>query len=308
MNVNTQMAVSAKRAAKRAAKRGVSRKGATRLGNKGNKGNKTNRRNTWLVWFKRVALMMTLSGMTFSIVVAVGQLRAVPVGELILTGYTGGDVSDQSIGASKNELLALLEQELDQGFWQVDLLQLKASLESHAWVRQAVIRRQWPNQLVIGIDEYVAVARWNDSYLLSATGDVFLPSQTAVFSHLPLLRVKLIDVEQQQSPTRETIQQAVTWFNQFQKPLTDYGLSVVEQTQSLEGDFSLVLSNGLILVLGADQVVDRFDRFLTLLDGRLMSELDDIKVVDLRYVNGLSVRWRDSIELAQVEVTSSLLR
>ena len=304
MNVNTQMAVSAKRAAKR----GVSRKGATRLGNKGNKGNKTNRRNTWLVWFKRVALMMTLSGMTFSIVVAVGQLRAVPVGELILTGYTGGDVSDQSIGASKNELLALLEQELDQGFWQVDLLQLKASLESHAWVRQAVIRRQWPNQLVIGIDEYVAVARWNDSYLLSATGDVFLPSQTAVFSHLPLLRVKLIDVEQQQSPTRETIQQAVTWFNQFQKPLTDYGLSVVEQTQSLEGDFSLVLSNGLILVLGADQVVDRFDRFLTLLDGRLMSELDDIKVVDLRYVNGLSVRWRDSIELAQVEVTSSLLR
>jgi cell division protein FtsQ len=252
--------------------------------------------------------MMTLSGMTFSIVVAVGQLRAVPVGELILTGYTGGDVSDQSIGASKNELLALLEQELDQGFWQVDLLQLKASLESHAWVRQAVIRRQWPNQLVIGIDEYVAVARWNDRYLLSATGDVFLPSQTAVFSHLPLLRVKLIDVEQQQSPTRETIQQAVTWFNQFQKPLTDYGLSVVEQTQSLEGDFSLVLSNGLILVLGADQVVDRFDRFLTLLDGRLMSELDDIKVVDLRYVNGLSVRWRDSIELAQVEVTSSLLR
>lgn len=304
MNVNTQMAVSAKRAAKR----GVSRKGATRLGNKGNKGNKANRRNTWLVWFKRVALMMTLSGMTFSIVVAVGQLRAVPVGELILTGYTGGDVSDQSVGASKNELLALLEQELDQGFWQVDLLQLKASLESHAWVRQAVIRRQWPNQLVIGIDEYVAVARWNDSYLLSATGDVFLPSQTAVFSHLPLLRVKLIDVEQQQSPTRETIQQAVTWFNQFQKPLTDYGLSVVEQTQSLEGDFSLVLSNGLILVLGADQVVDRFDRFLTLLDGRLMSELDDIKVVDLRYVNGLSVRWRDSIELAQVEVTSSLLR
>ena len=252
--------------------------------------------------------MMTLSGMTFSIVVAVGQLRAVPVGELILTGYTGGDVSDQAIGASKNELLALLEEELDQGFWQVDLLKLKASLESHAWVRQAVIRRQWPNQLVIGIDEYVAVARWNDSYLLSATGDVFLPSQTAAFSHLPLLRVKLIDVEQQQSPTRETIQQAVTWFNQFQKPLTDYGLSVVEQTQSLEGDFSLVLSNGLILVLGADQVVDRFDRFLTLLDGRLMSELDDIKVVDLRYVNGLSVRWRDSIELAQVEVTSSLLR
>ena len=282
-----------------------SRKGATRAGKK------IDVKVAWLLWCKRSALLLVLSAVSFSLMTAVNKLQSVPVGELVLTGYTGGHAA---VGASKDELLALVETQLDKGFWQLDLLELKANLESHSWVRQAIIRRQWPSQLVIGIDEYVAVARWNEDYLLSATGHVFLPSEIAAFTHLPRLKVESFNGDQQEVPNRETIKQAVTWFNQFQKPLTHYGLSVVEQTQLDDGDFSLLLSNGLTLVLGADQVTHRFDRFLILLDGALIKKLDDIEVIDLRYVNGLSVRWRsymdsdESIELAQVEVASSLLR
>ena len=282
-----------------------SRKGATRTSNK------SDVKVVWSLWLKRGALLMALSAVSFSLMTAVDKLQSVPVGELVLTGYTGGH---SAVGASKNELLALVDTQLDRGFWQLDLLQLKASIESHSWVRQAVIRRQWPNQLVIGIDEYVAVARWNKHYLLSATGDVFLPSEIAAFSHLPRLKVASLRADQQQRPSREIIKEAVTWFNQFQKPLTHYGLSVVEQAQLDDGDFLLLLSNGLTLVLGADQLTSRFDRFLTLLDGALIEKLDDIEVIDLRYVNGLSVLWHSHIDsegsraLAQVEVTSSLLR
>jgi len=294
-----------------------SRKGATRAGKKNDV------KVVWSLWLKRSALLIVLSAVSFSLMTAVDKLQSVPVGELVLTGYTGGHAA---VGASKDELLALVDRQLDNGFWQLDLLELKANLESHSWVRQAVIRRQWPNQLVIGIDEYVAVARWNERYLLSATGHVFLPSEIAAFTHLPRLKVESFGSDQQQGAnqganrdtsreaSRETIKQAVTWFNQFQKPLTDYGLSLVEQSQLEDGDFILLLNNGLTLVLGADQVTNRFDRFLSLLDGALIEQLDDIEVIDLRYVNGLSVRWRgyidsdESIELAQVEVTSSLLR
>ena len=282
-----------------------SRKGATRTSNK------SDVKVVWSLWLKRGALLMALSAVSFSLMTAVDKLQSVPVGELVLTGYTGGH---SAVGASKNELLALVDTQLDKGFWQLYLLQLKANIESHPWVRQAVIRRQWPNQLVIGIDEYVAVARWNEHYLLSATGDVFLPSEIAAFSHLPRLKVASLRADQQQRPSRETIKEAVTWFNQFQKPLTHYGLSVVEQAQLDDGDFLLLLSNGLTLVLGADQLTSRFDRFLTLLDGALIEKLDDIEVIDLRYVNGLSVLWRSQMDsegsraLAQVEVTSSLLR
>lgn len=279
-----------------------SRTGATRAGKK------VQDSIAWLLWLKRSALVMTLSAMSFLVVIAVGKVQSVPVGELTLTGYSGGDTveANNEAGVSRDELLVLIEGDLKQGFWQLDLMQLKVNLESHPWVRQAVIRRQWPNQLVIGIDEYVAIARWNEHSLLSATGDVFSPLKIHSFTHLPLFKV-----EQQGNPSHETIKQAVTWFNQFQKPLTHYGLSVVEQAQLLDGDFSLLLSNGSTLILGADKLTHRFDRFLTLLDGALIDELDDIDVVDLRYMNGLSVRWRDSIELAQVDgvaSSTSLLR
>ncbi|HAB56086.1 MAG TPA: hypothetical protein DCE61_06950 [Cellvibrionales bacterium] len=293
MNLNAQLATTSKRRVSR------SRKGATRAGQK------SNVKATGLLWLKRSVLLIALSVVSFSLITAVDKLQSVPVDEVVLTGYTGGHTG---VGASKDELLALVDKQLDKGFWQLDLLQLKANLESHPWVRQAVIRRQWPNQLVIGIDEYVAVARWNERYLLSATGDVFMPSKIAAFTHLPRLKVESLRIDKQERPSRETIKQAVSGFNQFQKPLTHYGLSVVEQTQLLDGDFLLLLSNGLTLMLGADQVTHRFDRFLALLDGELIDKLDDIEAIDLRYMNGLSVRWRDAIELAQVEVTSSLLR
>ena len=306
-NWGMQLAASNQRRASR------SRKGATRAGKK------SDVKVAWSLWLKRSALLIVLSAVSFSLMTAVNKLQSVPVGELVLTGYTGGYAA---VGASKDELLALVNSQLDKGFWQLDLLELKANLESHSWVRQAVIRRQWPNQLVIGIDEYVAVARWNEDYLLSATGHVFLPSEITAFTHLPRLKVESFGSDQQQGAdrdanrdaSRETIKQAVTWFNQFQKPLTNFGLSVVEQSQLEDGDFILLLSNGLTLVLGADQVTNRFDRFLSLLDGALIEQLDDIEVIDLRYVNGLSVRWRgyrdseESIELAQVEASSSLLR
>ena len=293
MNWQMQLAASKQRRVSR------NRKGATRAGQK------SNAKATGLLWLKRSMLLVGLSAVSFSLMIAVDKLQSVPVDELVLTGYTGGHAD---VGASKDELLALVDKQLDKGFWQLDLLQLKINLESHPWVRQAVIRRQWPNQLVIGIDEYVAVARWNEDYLLSATGDVFMPSKIAAFTHLPRLKVESLRINKQQRPSREAIKQAVSWFNQFQKPLTHYGLSVAEQTQLLDGDFLLLLSNGLTLVLGADQVTHRFDRFLTLLDGALIEKLDDIEAIDLRYMNGLSVRWRDAIELAQVEVASSLLR
>ena len=298
-NLSMQLAASNQRRVSR------SRKGATRAGKK------SDVKVAWSLWLKRSALLIVLSAVSFSLMTAVNKLQSVPVGELVLTGYTGGYAA---VGASKDELLALVNSQLDKGFWQLDLLELKANLESHSWVRQAVIRRQWPNQLVIGIDEYVAVARWNEDYLLSATGHVFLPSEITAFTHLPRLKVESFGSDQQQGASRETIKQAVTWFNQFQKPLTNFGLSVVEQSQLEDGDFILLLSNGLTLVLGADQVTNRFDRFLSLLDGALIEQLDDIEVIDLRYVNGLSVRWRgyrdseESIELAQVEASSSLLR
>lgn len=259
-----------------------------------------------LYWVKRLLALMVLLAVFLLLTKAVEQLRSIPVSGVVLTGYSGvstiADGHGSNSGASEQELQTLINESLTRGFWQLDLQELKVALESHPWVRQAVVRRQWPNQLSIGIDEYVAVARWNNVYLLSATGDIFLPAKIKPFTHLPLFKV-----DHQGDADYQMIHQSVTWFNQLQKPLADFGLSVIELTLARSGEFSLLLSNGVTMELGEQDVIRRFSQFLSLLDGPLVGRFANIERVDLRYENGVSIRWRelnslldDEFDLAQV--------
>jgi cell division protein FtsQ len=258
----------------------------------------------WQQLFGRSLLLMFFAALVFAVLVSAREVRAVKVGEVIITGYTANiDSADSDIGASEPQLQALIQDQLDAGFWQLNLQQLKASFESHPWVRKAVIRRQWPNQLLVGIDEYVAVARWNEKYLLSATGDIFEPVNIIPFTYLPLFKV-----EDHAGSELEVIKKSVRWFNTFQKPLAKFDLSVIELTRIRGGDFTLLLSNGMQMELGADQVNHRFERFLALLDGPLADKKRRIEIVDLRYSNGVSIKWReidspldDALELAQMD-------
>ena len=249
--------------------------------------------------FVVLALLVVIASLN-----AVRELRSVEVGEVLITGYSGVG-QDISSGASEKDLTKLMQDLLSEGFWQLDLHQLQAALESHPWVRTAVIRREWPNRLVIGIDEYVAVARWNDESLLSASGEVFTPSNAKTYTHLPLFVVQSPIAPDQQQAGQAQIRRAVDWFNRFQKPLAAHDLSIRELASIEAGDFTLLLSNGMRLKLGAENIEQRFERFLNLLEGALTGKLQSVEVADLRYANGASITWRtidtvfdDSLEFA----------
>jgi cell division protein FtsQ len=62
-------------------------------------------------------------------------------------------------------------------FFSIDLGKAKAAFESVPWVRQAVVRRVWPNQLTVRLVEHEPAALWqgedgNDK-LLNSFGEVF---------------------------------------------------------------------------------------------------------------------------------------
>ena len=279
-----------------------------RRGRRGNGATRAVKRDVsvidWRLWMLRLlsaSLIIALLMVTASVI---HQVRSVEIGDVMITGYSA-DAGMSSSGASEDQLRALIAEQLNTGFWQLNLQQLKVQLESHPWVRQAMIRREWPNRLVIGIDEYVAVARWNERYLLSATGDIFAPKNIKAFMPLPLFVVEGYQADAGPYSQATVIRQSVEWFNRLQKPLANYGLSIRELVSMRGGDFSLLLSNGMQMKLGAVQLEQRFDRFLTLLDGPLSGRARHIETIDLRYSNGVSIQWRsidskwdDELELA----------
>ena len=65
-----------------------------------------------------------------------------------------------------------------------------------------------------------------------------------------------------------------------------------EQIVGIVVQFALTLSNGIEVVLGRDQVTERFDRFVTVYQERLVSRANEVKRVDARYSNGVAVKWK----------------
>jgi cell division protein FtsQ len=73
------------------------------------------------------------------------------------------------------------------GFFRFDVNELKLRLEKHPWVKEASIKRLWPESLSLKLTEYTVIARWNESELLSQGGGVFQPMDLSNLQSLPQL-------------------------------------------------------------------------------------------------------------------------
>ena len=87
--------------------------------------------------------------------------------------------------------------------------------------------------MIIGIDEYVPVARWNDYYLLTTTGDLVMPKSIVLFNYLPML-IDQYGSAQKNFSESDQIKDMITWFNFFQQPLIAQGLNITEQIEQLK--------------------------------------------------------------------------
>ena len=59
-------------------------------------------------------------------------------------------------------------------FFTTDLEQVRTAFEAVPWVRRATVRREWPDQLIVEVEEHEALGTWGeDGRLLSVKGDVF---------------------------------------------------------------------------------------------------------------------------------------
>jgi len=221
-------------------------------------------------------------------VVGIAELRAIPVGEISIHGYSGSDHSNR--GASIDELMAIVVPYQGKAYWGVNLHQLQSDLEGHPWVRQATIFRRWPNNIAIGIDEQFPIARWNSRHLLASSGDLVRVENATLFSSLPRFVTPEVVEEDQ-----EMIRQMVDQYNGLQKILDSQQQKIIELGVSGANDIWLVVSSGTKIELGKKLQVMRLERLVSLIDRQLISGWEKIASADLRYEKGVSIGWADSM-------------
>ena len=229
------------------------------------------------------------------------QRKVVAVSGLLvaLLGFTWHKVKDPNllpINAVKivGEYHQLDRQQLQQtimpyvaeGFFQVDVALIKQQLEQLPWVEQAVIKKTWPDTVVVQITERQAASRWNAQGVISSREHLFYPATDVVINHLPNLH-----------GPEGTHRLVYMEYQQMQKILHPLGVTITQVTLDKRHAWSLDLDNGMHILLGRDDHQDRLQRFKKAYQEVFGSRSRDVTNVDLRYQHGMAVKWRQSQQL-----------
>jgi cell division protein FtsQ len=181
-------------------------------------------------------------------------------------------------------------------FFTANLDVVRSAFEAVPWVRKAAVRREWPNKLIVTLEEHRPLATWGeDGKLVSIKGDVFTANLAEAEEDGELLQFD--------GPTGSE-GEVVERFHDLRAWLAPIGLTPSVLRLSDRYAWTVQLNNGMTVELGREQSGDilktRVERLISVYP-QLVAQLQDrIDSVDMRYPNGLALKAR-GLSLAPVE-------
>jgi cell division protein FtsQ len=211
---------------------------------------------------------------------------------LLVTGLSVWRQLDQPLRSvrvqgplSEAEQLAIrnvVSQSLDDGVLSVDLAGLTQRIHDLSWPRSVQVRRVWPDMLLIEVEKESVVAVWGDNAYLTSAGKVVQLADEE--RSLPFLSAAL-------STPRQTMQM----YQMLEMRVNTVGLSIVQLEENGLGEWLMGFDGGMTVALGSEQVTERLARFLMAYRRALGERSSEIAHVDVRYANGLAVRWKEPL-------------
>ncbi len=175
-------------------------------------------------------------------------------------------------------------------FFSVRLEDVKRGFETMPWVRHANVRRVWPNELVVSIEEQKPFGVWGgiESHrLMNVHGEIFAGRVSEVGDG-----IQLIDFHGPDDSSKEVMrlyEKANAWF----KP---WDAEVRSLTLSDRYAWNVKLSNGMKVEFGRDEessdktlTEDRVARLFKYWPQVQEKWANRVDAIDLRYANGFAV-------------------
>jgi cell division protein FtsQ len=168
-----------------------------------------------------------------------------------------------------------------QGFFNVEVEAIKERILQSSWVSDVSVRKVWPDQVWITIIEKKPIARWNVDSLLSSSGELFIPDTGT----------PPIDLPEFIGPDGKQIF-IMQYYNRINNLLTPLHFKVARLEWSSANLWNVTLNNGMKLTVAHKDFLTRFSHFVKVYPKVIGDRANQIDYVDLRYPNGLAVRWK----------------
>jgi cell division protein FtsQ len=198
-----------------------------------------------------------------------------------------GEVTHNNVAT----LRANVAPQLRGNFFTVDLAATRRAFETVPWVRQAVVRREFPNRLRVALQEHHVVAAWGEeggSRLVNSFGEVFEANPDDIEQdHLPRLS----------GPDGQATQ-VLAMYRAVVPLLEPLELAVEQVTLTGRGSWQVTLDSDAVLELGRGELaevlprVQRFAQAITQVASRYGRRPEALLSADLRYGDGFAVRLR----------------
>jgi len=174
-------------------------------------------------------------------------------------------------------------------FFTMDLGRTRAAFEQVPWVRHAVVRKVWPNRLVVSLEEHQPVALWE--------GDE--DSDKMVNSHGEVFEANVGDVEDDSLPQfagpEGSSAQVLDMYRRLQPLFAGMDAEVTTLRLSGRGSWRVDLDDGATIELGRgtqDEVIERAQRFIRTVPQVLHKFHAPLESADLRHAEGYAVKLK----------------
>ncbi|MES2632327.1 MAG: cell division protein FtsQ/DivIB [Pseudomonadota bacterium] len=208
-----------------------------------------------------------------------------------LFAISGISVHGEVAHNSAVTLRANVAPRLAGNFFTVDLAKAREAFEAVPWVRQATVRREFPNRLRVLLQEHRAAAFWGaetESRMVNNFGEVF--------------DANVGDVDQEELPRLsgpdDQAGQVLAMYYAIKPIFEPLDLAVERLALTSRGSWQVALDTGAVIELGrgtTQEVTARTQQFaqtLTQVTSRYGRRPDALVSADLRHGDGYAVKLR----------------
>jgi len=190
------------------------------------------------------------------------------------------DVRAEFNHVSAEQIRAAVAPHLGEGFFAVNLADVRSAVAKLPWVERAEARKRWPNAIELVVYEQQPYARWGSDRLINRHGRVFSVAGAEGLQGLPEL-----------SGPDDRLDDVIQFHADCLKEFSGSGLIVSAVALSPRGGWTLKLASGASIAIGREHPRERLKRFLDAWPKLAAGRSDSPAYVDLRYANGFAVRW-----------------
>jgi len=191
-----------------------------------------------------------------------------------------------TIRTAHENVKTVIADQVRDNFFTVNLQAIRQAVKTLTWVKDVQVQRIWPNTLSLTIQEHIVVARWNNQKAVDETGRLLDVPVKTLSSTLPIF-----------ISTKNAVKKVLTRYNILNPQIESLGLHIQQVVYNAQQTWTIVLDNGMRLLLGRDKNSQGLQHFITIYKQLHISpslqailKKKTIAHFDLRYTDGMVLR------------------